>query len=131
MIKPFAVLVLLFATKNSFAQPSINRDSLNPVLPVSSIIKKDSSLIMVNDKATLKLYPNPATNKILLDVTGFTPGMATVKIIDSKGKVVRSDERLLINGTEQLNMFLSLQAGMYFISISEKNKIVKKKLVIL
>ena len=82
-------------------------------------------------KTSLKVYPNSAKNKITLDVTGFDAGLVAVKITDSKGKIWREDNRLLTSGTEEIVMFLMLPAGVYFISLNEKAKIVKKKLIVL
>jgi hypothetical protein len=41
------------------------------------------------------------------------------------------DNRLLTNGQEEIAMFLLLAPGIYFISVTEKTTVVKKKLVIL
>lgn len=79
----------------------------------------------------LVIYPNPAKNKVTLQVRGFEPGTARVKIIDSKGKMIREDSRLLTNGNEDIVMFLMLQPGVYFIIVSEKGKVVRKKIVML
>ena len=57
--------------------------------------------------------------------------MAIVKVLDIKGKLIREDNRLLINGTEEIVMFLMLKAGIYFILVSEPGKIARKKLVLL
>ena len=65
-----------------------------------------------------------------MEVKGFEPGMAIVKIIDTKGKVWRVDNRLLTNGNEEIPMFLQLNPGIYFISVTEKEKTSKKKLII-
>ena len=81
-------------------------------------------------KTSLKVYPNPAKNKITLDVAGFDAGLVTVKITDTKGKMWREDNRLLTNGTEEIIMFLMLPPGIYFISLNEKAKIIKKKLIV-
>jgi hypothetical protein len=91
---------------------------------------KDSSL-SAEEKISLKVYPNPAKNKIAIAVKGFEPGMVIVKIIDTKGKIWREDNRLLTDGNEEIPMFLQLKPGIYFISVSENRKISRKKLIIL
>ena len=93
-------------------------------------LTKDTGLLNIN-KTSLKIYPNPARNRISIDVKGFEPGMAVVKIIDTKGKIWRVDNRLLIDGNEEIPMFFQLNPGIYFISVIEKAKISKKKLIIL
>lgn len=129
MLKPFLLMLMSLTTVHCFSQPGENKDSTLK----TSIIKYAAKSIpaVVSNSVTLKIYPNPAKNKITLDVSGFEPGMALVKIADTKGKVWRVDNRLLTNGTEEIAMFLLLQPGIYFISISEKNKVVKKKLIVL
>jgi hypothetical protein len=82
-------------------------------------------------KPDISLYPNPAKNKVTIQVKNFHPGMVAVKVMDAKGKLVREDNRLLTNGTEDIIMFLMLKAGIYFILVSEPGKIARKKLVIL
>lgn len=81
-------------------------------------------------RPSINVYPNPAKNKIILQVKGFEPGMASVRLMDMKGKMIREDSRLLTNGEEDIVMFLSIPAGIYFILLVEKSKMVKKKLII-
>ncbi len=129
MLKSSLLILSSFIVLNCFCQPAEKKISFSKVadsLFAAKIIHPPNLLI-----ASLKIYPNPAKNKISLSVTGFEPGMAIVKITDTKGKVWREDNRLLTNGTEEIAMFLLLQPGIYFISVSEKNKVVKKKLIIL
>ena len=129
MLKFFFFSLSFFATQQCFCQPAPNKDSLIKSTDIENATKNNHPSDVVT--ASLKIYPNPAKNKISLSVAGFEPGMALVKITDTKGKIWRQDNRLLTNGTEEMAMFLLLQPGIYFISVSEKNKLVKKKLVIL
>jgi hypothetical protein len=112
-----------------FAQPALEKDSIFKTTIIATTAKKTSSEDIIS--TSLKVYPNPAKNKVSLQVKGFEPGMATVKITDTKGKVWREDNRLLTNGNEEIAMFLLLRPGVYFIAVSEKRKIVKKKLLVL
>ena len=119
-----AINCLLIGT--SFSQtPS---DSLQ--VKALSKQKSNDSLQALN-KAQLIIYPNPAKNKVTLQVKGFEAGTASVRIMDSKGKLIRDDSRLLTNGSEDIIMFLMLQPGIYFIIVSEKGKLARKKLIIL
>ena len=113
----------------SFSQSLRNVDSLQVS---SSLLKKrseDDSLKRI-DKVQLGIYPNPAKNKITLQVKGFQPGTVSVRILDSKGKLLRDDSRLLTNGNEDIIMFLMLPPGIYFILVSEKGRIARRKLAI-
>lgn len=129
MLKSFFLIFLFFASLQCICQTFQNKDSIVKPTGIEYAAKNNHSTDGV--VTSLKIYPNPAKSKISLSVAGFEPGMAQVKITDTKGKVWRQDNRLLTNGTEEMAMFLLLQPGIYFISVGEKNKIIKKKLVIL
>ncbi len=94
--------------------------------PAAQILKKDSLHL-----PDVKLYPNPARNKVTLEVNGFLPGMLTVKIIDDKGRLMKAYDRLLINGAEEVPVFLSLPSGIYYIVVVQKSRYIKKRLSIL
>ena len=108
-----------------YAQPLVNNDSSKTATGLSLKAKP------ANTTTDLIVYPNPAKNKVTLQVKNFDPGMATVKVLDVKGKLVREDSRLLTNGTEEIIIFLMLKAGIYFIIITEPGKVVRKKLVMM
>ena len=59
------------------------------------------------------------------------PGMAQLQIISDKGSVVRKEDRLLINGNEEVVMFFSLRAGIYFIKTMQGKIEIRKRLVVL
>jgi hypothetical protein len=103
------------------ADSILNKDTVN--------IVPDKKVIAENERS-VNIYPNPAKNKISLQVQGFDPGIIQVKITDTKGKLCRLDNRLLTNGREEIAMFLSLIPGIYFVSLNQQNKVIKKKLVI-
>ncbi len=84
-----------------------------------------------NTKPDLNIYPNPAKNKVTLQVKQFDPGMIAVRLMDIRGKTIKEDIRLLTNGTEDIIMFLMLKAGIYFIEVRQAAKVVRKKLAIL
>ena len=129
MLKTSLLIVTYFIAAHCFSQPVLDTDDSLPKKEPVVVTTKDVAINIV--KPSLKIYPNPAKNKISLQVTGFETGMAKVRIMDDKGKVVREDDRLLNNGIDEINMFLQLQAGIYFISVSEKSKVVRKKIMVL
>lgn len=128
MKKYFLTASLLCLTGLGFAQADTNESSNNS-RPKPIINSK--LLPPIATVPEIKLFPNPAKNKIMLQVKGFAPGMATVKIIDTKGRIQREDSRLLITGDEEVVMFLALRQGIYYIIVGQKGKLAKKKLVIL
>jgi hypothetical protein len=110
----------------SYAQPLINNDSV--LITTSSMLKAKE---YTNVSPALTVYPNPAKNKITLQVKNFDPGMVSVKVLNIKGELVRADNRLLTNGSEEVVMFLLLKAGVYFIQVSQPGKMTRKKIVVL
>lgn len=127
MLKTYLIFACCFIAVCSFSQ-TVDKDTAAKNINLQQL-KKDISLLNIN-KTSLKVYPNPARNKISIEVKGFEPGMAVVKIIDTKGKIWRVDNRLLTDGNEEIPMFLLLNPGLYFISVTEKSKTSKKKLMI-
>lgn len=123
---PFLLCCLL--SYQCFSQSSANTDSgkTTSALPPKA---KENTINPVQPE--LNLYPNPAKNKVTLQVKNFNPGMVGVKVLDTKGKLVREDSRLLTNGTEDIVMFLMLKEGIYFIVVSENGKVARKKLVVI
>jgi Secretion system C-terminal sorting domain len=111
----------------SFSQSQTNIDSSKTKPDLIYKAKENNQTI----QPELTIYPNPAKNKITIQVKNFDPGMVSVKLLDTKGKLVREDHRLLTNGTEDIIMFLMLKAGIYFILVSEQGKLARKKLVVL
>ena len=128
MLKTYLFFTCCFIAVCCFSQ-SVDKDTAAKAITLQKLTK-DTGLLNIN-KTSLKIYPNPARNRISIDVKGFEPGMAVVKIIDTKGKIWRVDNRLLIDGNEEIPMFFQLNPGIYFISVIEKAKISKKKLIIL
>ena len=129
MLKTSLLIVTYFITTHCFSYAVSNTDGTLP--KKDSLPSATKDIVVANAKPSLKIYPNPAKNKISIQVTGFETGMAKVRIMDDKGKVVREDDRLLNNGIDEINMFLQLQPGIYFIIVSEKNKVVRKKILVL
>ena len=103
----------------------------NPAKIVDTTLKNSIKLPNNISKLTLKIYPNPAKNKIALLVTGFNPGLVLVKIMDEKGNLHSSDQRLLTTNDDEINMFLQLHQGVYYVQITQQNKTIKKRLLVL
>ncbi len=102
-------------------------------LPDSASAASSKKIIadsVVKEKASVKLYPNPVKNKAELELQGFEQGIIQVQIININGGVERNDQRLLVNGNENLVLMFSLPAGVYFVVLRQKDKLVKKKMVV-
>ncbi|MGG9961892.1 T9SS type A sorting domain-containing protein [Ferruginibacter sp. SUN106] len=122
------LLVTFLGICKGFAQSpdgSIVPDSLK-IAAKKSVI--DSLPII--EKASVKLFPNPAKNKAELEVHGFEAGIIKLQIVDVNGKLVRDDQRLLVNGNENMVIMFALQPGIYFIVVKQKDRLVKKKMIV-
>ena len=92
--------------------------------------KKNTDSSLLKEKVSVKLFPNPAKNKVELEVKGFEAGLIQLQIIGISGKVERNDQRLLVSGKENIVVMFSLKPGIYFIAVKQKDKVVKKKMVV-
>lgn len=79
---------------------------------------------------TVKLLFNPVKNKAEISVKGFEAGEAQVIISDSKGNRMRDDRRLLFGGNDIITIMFSLPAGIYFITVKQKGKIINSKMLV-
>lgn len=92
------------------------------------LIKVDSSL--VKEKASFQLYPNPAKNKVEIEIKHFNPGYVQLQLIDKNGNLLRNDKRLVFSGNETIIFMFSEKPGLYFLLLKQGNKNLRSKLVI-
>lgn len=91
-------------------------------------VKKDS--LPVKEIISARLFPNPAKNKVEIEVKGFKPGNVHIQLIDKTGKLVRNDLRSLFTGNETIVYMFSENPGIYFLIIKQDEKSLKSKLII-
>lgn len=84
----------------------------------------------VKEKAAVLLYPNPTKNKAELQLNGFEPGLVQLQIINMAGRVERSEERLLTNGKETVVIMFALPAGVHYVILKQKGKMIKTKMLV-
>lgn len=82
------------------------------------------------EKAAVLLYPNPTKNKAELQLNGFEPGLVQLQIISMTGRAERTEERLLTNGKETVVIMFALPAGVHYVIVKQKNKMVKAKMMV-
>ncbi len=85
---------------------------------------------VLKEKATVLLYPNPTKNKAELQLNGFEPGLIQLQIINVSGAIERNEERLLTNGKETVVIMFQLPAGVHYVIVKQKNKIVRAKMLV-
>lgn len=104
------------------AQKPISSDSLRKPATSDSLSGKEKPLI--------RLFPNPAVNKVEIEIKGFDPGFVRVQIINNTGTVLRDDQRLVFTGNEIIILMFSIDPGLYFLTIKQNRKQARAKLVI-
>ncbi|MEP6674962.1 MAG: T9SS type A sorting domain-containing protein [Ferruginibacter sp.] len=90
-------------------------------------LKKETAIKI---RPAANIYPNPAKNKAEISVNGFEPGYLQIQMADVKGNLVRNDTRLLLTGNEVVLMMFSLSPGIYFITLKQKEKMLRKRLLV-
>lgn len=127
-------IVILFLTFlgicTGFAQNPAGTDSLQNANTVTQFQKAGHNAVALKENPAVKLYPNPAKNKVELELKGFESGLVQLQIISASGKMVRDDQRLLFSGNENMVVMFSLTPGIYFILLRQKTTLVKKKLLV-
>ncbi len=82
------------------------------------------------EKPSMRLYPNPAENKVEIKVTGFKVGNVDVLLLDNNGNVVKKDTRQLFTGSENIVFMFMQKPGIYTLMLKQKSTIVNGRLII-
>jgi hypothetical protein len=83
-----------------------------------------NSLVEVNEKNKIIVFPNPASNKINIEFEGKVPKNLIANIYDSKGSLIKSET--LINNEIDIN---NLAQGLYLLTIESEGKSYSSKFV--
>lgn len=86
--------------------------------------------ITVNKKPSIRLFPNPAKNKVEIEIKGFDPGYVSVQLIDRHGNMVRTEKRLVFDGNEIIVFMFSEKPGLYFLLLKQGEKKVQRSILI-
>ena len=126
MLLSFTVLGIY----NGFSQKtSVNAADSGPHNYVlKRIMARDS--MPLKDRLQVKLFPNPAKNKMEISIKGFEAGFISVFIIDVAGRQQRKDQRMLYSGNEKIPVMFSLQPGVYFIVLKQNGNFVKSRFIV-
>lgn len=132
MKKIIAVLITFSGIYTASAQNTPDVSDSNKVKQNSEVsiqpLKKDSVAVTVNP--AVRLFPNPAKNKVEIEIKGFEPGDVQVQLIDKSGKLVRNDKRIVFSGNETIVLMFSEKPGLYFLLVKQGSKNVRSKLII-
>lgn len=121
--------VLLFLTFSGICTVCAQKPA--EILPSDSLQKTATSdSLSGKEKPLIRLFPNPAVNKVKIEIKGFDPGFVRVQIISNTGTVLRDDQRLVFSGNEIITLMFSIEPGLYFLTVKQNKKHASAKLVI-
>ena len=109
------------ASAGTLAAREIVPTNIPPIKEVTAQLSK---------KQAIRLFPNPAKNKVDVEVKGFLPGYIKLQLIDNKGKLVKEEKRQIFSGDEIIVLMFSEKPGLYFLLVKQGDKVIKSKLVI-
>lgn len=102
------------------------------VIPYKYPVSVEETTVENNIVANLKLYPNPATDKVIVEIeNGNLENEAVLTLIDLSGKVI-FQERLydgLVNRKHEVNVS-TLSSGYYILNINDGNQLLSQKFMV-
>lgn len=84
----------------------------------------------IKAKPSVRMYPNPAKNKVEIEIGGFEPGYLKVQLLNSNGKMIREEKRLVLTGNEMIIFMFSQISGLYYLVLKQGVQMLKNKLII-
>lgn len=132
MKKIIVIFITFSGIYTAFAQNSPGTID-SALVKQNNVVSKQPAKIdsqMVKEMPAVRVFPNPAKNKVEIEVKGFEPGNVQVQLIDKNGKLVRNDKRIVFSGNEIIVLMFSEKPGLYFLLVKQGGKNVRTKLVI-
>ncbi len=107
----------------------VAQSQTNPNNHYFILVKGTSGVFeIVNDEAPLKVYPNPAHGKLMVETKSFSGEKVTAKIFDISGKLVSSEN--IITQSQSSTDISKLNVGIYFIEVTDESKVYRAKFVV-
>jgi hypothetical protein len=79
----------------------------------------------------ISIYPNPASDRLNLNINSEKDGNCIVQVLDLAGKIQRSFEMQLTEGANRLDLDISdVASGLYIIYVNAGRRSLQKKLVV-
>ncbi len=103
--------------------------TLKVIRPDTTIIKTKTNYIRVFD--VVKLYPNPASHFVWLDLANNNYSTVKVSIYNMFGMLVSSKEQTLTNETRIYFNTSYLSSGIYLFRIEGNSNVLEKKIIII
>ena len=98
-------------------------------LHYSILVKSATGIFEIIDHSQpVKVYPNPAQNKLFIDARALTNSTAIVKLYDLNGRLIRS-ENISVHNTPSIDIS-ALKPGIYFAEINDITKDYRVKFIV-
>ena len=112
-------------------QPSKTIDTINGKKDaVSNTLSVKTDSLAAKEKPSARLFPNPAKNKVEIEIKGFEPGYVKLQLLTNTGKLVREEKRLVLNGNETIIFMFSEIPGLYYLLLKQGTQMLKNKLLV-
>mgnify|MGYP000977724190 CR=1 FL=1 len=96
----------------------------------TNILPLKSDVVKTKEKISARIFPNPAKNKVEIEISGFEPGYIKLQLLTNTGKLVREEKRLVLTGNETIIFMFSEIAGLYYLLLKQGTQMLKNKLII-
>jgi hypothetical protein len=85
----------------------------------------------VHHSGFISIYPNPASDRLNLNINSEKDGNCIVQVLDLAGKIQRSFEMQLTEGANRRDLDISdVASGLYIIYVNAGSRSLQKKLVV-
>ena len=93
---------------------------------VANMLPLNTDSVKAKEKSLVRLYPNPALNKVEIEIKGFKPGYVKIQMMSSNGKMVREEKRLVLTGNEKIIFMFSETPGLYYLLLKQGDQNLRK-----
>ena len=108
-----------------------NKDSMIVLQSkVANILPLKPDTVKLKEKPSVHLFPNPAKNRVEIEIKGFEPGYVKLQLLNNTGKPVREEKRLALTGNETIIFMFSEMPGLYYLLLKQGTQMLKNKLII-
>lgn len=108
-----------------------------PITPLSVFDTFESPTLRVgemteaiNEMRSLDLYPNPATDLVVMEYNSNVDGEAIVRVFDLSGRVVMTERPTVFAGMNVIRYDLDLAPGLYIMELDQAGETVKSKFTV-
>ncbi len=127
-------IILLFFTFSGicscFSQELLTDTITVTAKPVTNTLPLKIDTIKVKEKSSVHVFPNPAKNKVEIEISGFERGYVKIQLLNNAGKIIREEKRQMFSEKETIIFMFSETPGLYYLVLRQGSKMLKNKLII-